>query len=674
MTTILLGVASATVATPPRNAVLISIDTLRPDHLHCYGYAERTSAAIDALASEGTLFENAFTPVPLTLPAHTSMLSGLYPPRTSVRDNGFFRCPDGVQLISEAAKSGGYVTAAFVSGFPLNRRFGLAQGFDVYDDRTDSAHAPLHHYPERQADDTISSALKWLQSVRPPFFLFVHLFDPHAEYRPHPEFPGLQPYDAEIASADAAVGRLIERLRQNRLLENTFIALTSDHGESLGEHGERTHGVFLYDATLRVPLIIRGPGIPAARRQTTLVSIVDIVPTITHALGLPENAKLDGVDLLSGKSHDYVYSESFYPRFDLGWSELLALRAPDAKYVEAPRPELYLLAKDPRELNNRLAGESERAALMRSRLLSTSSMGTTPSPAEPDAETRDTLRSLGYVQAGRPSAVNGLPDPKDRIKLLAHIDDATALVARGDRAGAARVLKQTLDQEPANPELATLYADVLDDLGDSEQLFQFLRSVRPLHYPRLLLALARSFTDRGETRQAREVLGEAAAAGADAVQVANETAIAMALDGDLEGATDRLRTAVAIDPGFREAWSNLGHVYNQRGNYGEALASYRHTIELGEPTAAVLNGAGIAALQIGDLDQAESLLRSSLKLEPAAPGVEINLARVLLKSGKPKDALALLDHVLDHPSLPPPLTAAAQALRDQITGASPRDH
>lgn len=666
VTWLLAAPCAGTTAKETHNVLLISIDTLRADHLGCYGYERSTTPSIDALARQGTLFENAFTSAPLTLPAHTSLLTGLYPTRTAVRDNGFFRAGDELVLLSESLKAQGFKTAAFVSGFPLNRRFGLDQGFDVYDDRTSAHGLPAHHYPERPAVATAEAAVNWLRGSSSPFFLFVHLFDPHAPYRRHDAYPELAPYDAEIAYADAAVGRLVAAMDDLNLREKTLIVVTADHGESLGEHGEPTHGVFLYDSTLRVPLIICGAGSAVGSREKKLASLVDVYPTVLSALRIPLSPGLDGRELFSGASRESIYAESFYPRLDLGWSELRSIRTPSEKLVEAPRAELYRLLDDPREQHNRLAVDGARAESLRKELALIIREERSPiAPAAPDTETREALRSLGYVQAGTSSSAP-LPDPKDRVHLLVKIDEAVAAIEKGDLAAALCTLRETFAADPRSPEIASLYADLLDRSGAPEESCRFLATTRNLRYPRLLLALARCQADHGAQGEARETLRDAAAAGADDAQVANETAITYALEGNRAAAVELFERALHHDPNFVEAWINLGHLHNQEGRYGEASACYDRALAIGEPTASLLNGAAIAALNAGDPAKAESLLRSSLALEPGSPVVELNLARVLAARGKKQEALGLVEEVLRLQGIPAEITTAAQALLRQL--------
>lgn len=666
---ILAAPAAPAVEKPAQNVVLISIDTLRADRLGCYGYGKGASPNIDAIASEGTLYTHAFTPVPLTLPAHTSLLTGLLPTRTGVRDNGFFRAPDSLVLLPEILKQRGLATGAFLSGLPLNRRFGLNQGFDIFDDRIRENDPRAHLYPERTAEETVSHALEWATSAKGPYFLFIHLFEPHAPYRASPDHPTLAPYDAEIAVADDAVGRITAFLKQRNQLATSLLIVTSDHGESLGEHGERSHGVFLYDATLQIPLIIRGPGFDAGMRDGRLVSLVDILPTVLDALGIAKPAGIDGASMLSAPVRQVAYAESFYPRFDLGWSELRAARTLAEKLVMAPVMELYDLSSDPREVKNLYDATHPMLPLLQSSLNELIKLDAGATPTHPDSDTTEALRSLGYVQAGRPAGDRPLPDPKTRIRLLDTIDGAVELIGAGDDRAAASLLRTAIEANPDTPELLVIYADLLERTAGPLDILKFLDSAGDTAHPRLKIIRARALTDTQRFDQARSTLNEALAAGGDAAVIANEVGVAHAFQDNLQEALAQFEKALSIDPNFRDAWTNAGHIWNQTGDHAKASDAYTKALSLGEPTASLLNGAAIAALKAGKLEESERQARAALELRPDGADLEINLARILAARGRRQEALDRLDAVLKRTDLPQPVLEAAKQTRLEIASA-----
>ena len=359
-------------ASPPASVILISVDTLRADHLGCYGYRRIRTPHLDALAQGGTLFGNVNTPVPLTLPAHTSLLTSTYPFVHGVEENGQQVAPGSVTLAT-VLKSHGYRTAAFVGGYVLDARFGLNQGFDVYDSPFHLSPQPGEDPPEvkRPAEAVLGAAGKWLkQESGHLFFAFIHLYDVHQPYS-HGS------YDAEVTYIDSAIGRFKQALAGDKLLDKALVVLTSDHGESLGEHGEETHGYFIYQSTLWVPLILHWPegDGPYPAHVDAPASLVDVAPAVLDFLGIPMPRQFQGHSLLqllrgdTSGAGEPLYAESMYARDHLGCSPLRSIRVGRYKYIEAPKPELYDLAADPHESKNRYDQDRSRALELRTRLL-----------------------------------------------------------------------------------------------------------------------------------------------------------------------------------------------------------------------------------------------------------------------------------------------------------------
>lgn len=409
---------------PPDGVVIITLDTTRADRLSVYGYMNVSLPHVERLAAEGVVFDQATSVGPLTLPAHASLFTGLLPPGHGTRDNADLALDTARLTLAEVLKERGWRTAAFVGSVVLNADRGLAQGFDVYGGVPAGDGAPDER--QRRAGEVVDDAIRWLEGIGDDrFLLWVHLYDPHRPYDPPVPFRAMpDPYVGEIAYADSQIGRLLQALGRRTLLDRTVVVVAGDHGESLGEHGERDHGIFVYESVLRVPLIVKAPAL-APRRVGEVVRLTDVMPTVLDLLGVPA-PPADGISLAglmrgSPRQHDLeVYAESLYPR-RLGWSPLYALRDGRYKFIEAPRPELYDLERDPFEQRNVHDQQPAVASAMRRRLAAVAQRGGGSWPVEPGGDheaLRRRLASLGYVgHASAPRAESGepLPDPKDCI-------------------------------------------------------------------------------------------------------------------------------------------------------------------------------------------------------------------------------------------------------------------
>jgi arylsulfatase A-like enzyme len=377
---------------PAASVLLVTIDTLRADRVGAYGAGPGRTPQIDALAAQGLVLEDAWAPVPLTLPSHATILSGLEPPHHGVHDNGAYVFPNEPATLATVLAGRGYATGAFVGAYVLDRRFGLARGFAHYDDRIErNAQGASVLESERRGGEVAAAAEAWIGAQTKPFFAWVHFYDPHAPYDPpspqREAFAG-RAYEGEVAYADASFGRVLAAARA-RAGERLLVAVTADHGEGLGEHGERTHGFFVYGATLRVPLVLAGPGFPPGERRRGIARSADILPTLLARLAVPPPPRLDGVDLLGARPNE-AYAESLYPQ-TLGWAPLRALRVGSLRYVDAPRPELYDLADDPGETRNRLAERSQEAERLRAALAALRAQERAPSRAGLSVETAERL-------------------------------------------------------------------------------------------------------------------------------------------------------------------------------------------------------------------------------------------------------------------------------------------
>lgn len=436
---------------PPRpetNLLLITLDTTRADRLGAWGGPEGLTPVLDDLAAQSVVFERAYAPVPITLPSHTSLMTGLYPPEHGLRVNsGLNRLGAAVPVLSEQLRNRGYATGAFLGAFVLDRRFGLDRGFDVYDDRMEEAHGPTpgdaHGHKMRIGERVVDAALAWF-NARPkkPFFCWVHLFDPHTPYHPRPELFGEKyvdrPYDAGIAYVDRQIGRLLQHLRDNGLDQKTIVVVVGDHGESLDEHGERTHGFTLYDATLHVPAMIHWPGAEApVRRIAAPISLVDFYPTLLAELAPGTKVECSGRNLLPachGAELPAVplYAESNHPFEEIGAAPLRSLVTEKWKYIRSPRRELYDLAGDPEELRNVAADQVDLVKELDGRLqeLESSFVLKEPVTMVMGAHERRKLASLGYAGGGATPNVceSQWPDIKDVLPYYYQYTDAQELI------------------------------------------------------------------------------------------------------------------------------------------------------------------------------------------------------------------------------------------------------
>ncbi|HEV2020969.1 MAG TPA: sulfatase, partial [Terriglobales bacterium] len=445
---LLLAPTAGHAAAPPPaiNVVVITIDTLRADHLGCYGYKAAETPNLDQLAAEGVRFERAYTPVPITLPSHAVIFTGTYPMYSGMHDFSGNNLNPQQPTLASILKQNGYATGAVLGSAVLDSRFGLNQGFDFYYDHFDFSRLQEANLDEMERPGNVvaDEALKWLKEhAQKKFFLWMHLYDPHHPYTPpapYSERHKSQPYDGEIAFADEQVGRVVRFLKAQNIYQRTLIVVTGDHGEGLGEHGEKTHGFFIYDSTLHVPLILKLPVGQNARpaRVSTDVSTVDLLPTVLDALHLAPPAQVQGRSLLpllkARGAGEALYSESFLPRLHFNWSELRGLQAGKYHFIDGPKPELYDLESDPKELKNLYPERQAVAAELRGRLAALIQKYTPEQELAQktglDPRLAERLKSLGYAAVaggGNPTISNReLANPKDRIEVYELVSEAIA--------------------------------------------------------------------------------------------------------------------------------------------------------------------------------------------------------------------------------------------------------
>ncbi len=577
--------------------LLVTFDTTRADRLSCYGAGSPITPNVDALAARGVLFEDASTPVPLTAPAFASLLTGLWPFEHGVRNNGSHRLVESVPTLADTLRSAGFRTGAVVAAHVLEARFGLARGFESYDDRFTPAERD--GAIGRRAEEVSRRGIAYLDELLPSerFFLWLHYYDPHALYDPPPPFHETyrdHPYEGEIAYADHALGDVLRKLESLGRTDSTVVVFTSDHGEGLGDHHEATHGVFLYQSTVHVPLVVAGPGVARGRREARPVSLVDVAPTVLALAGVspPPRQRPSGVDLFSSgdpPGRD-LYVETAYPRLNFGWAGLRAVRSEREKYVAAPTPELYDLSTDPLESKNLAQSRTERTQRLAQRL---AAFGSVPFDQDPlgarievDAEARSRLEQLGYVSlpgAERPRAEPGAqrPDPKDMVALLDLLDQAAADGRQGRHDAAVNKLETFLEKSPENPTVLYFVGESLARLGQyagAESRFGEALALEP--------GFIEARIKRGVCRQLR---GELALAESDfRAAIESDPAFSNARyhaglllqeRGDLDGAARELRKAVELSPRDATFWAALGDVLAERKDAEGARKAYLQAVE-----------------------------------------------------------------------------------------------
>jgi choline-sulfatase len=578
------------------NVLLVTIDTLRVDRLGVYGNKSGLTPVLDTLANAGVRYSRATSHAPMTLPAHTSILTGLSPRRSGVRNNTTFRLDDGVPTVATFLKSAGYRTGAFVGAFVLDSRFGLAKNFDVYDERLPHTDRASFHFAERRGDAVVKAAEDWILGQSPiripqsamPWFAWVHLFDPHAPYDAPAEFrTGRTPYDAEVAYADAMVGRLIDALRVAGQLEHTLVVVTADHGESLGDHGETTHGLFAYEATLHVPLIVSGPSVGRAVVNRG-VAHVDIVPTILDLVGLPIPSGLEGQSLADPIPADRaLYFEALDAYLTRGWAPLKGVVQDGWKYIDLPEAELYDLSSDPDEAHN-LVERSERAGRMQGVLADLESRGSSAAPAVPlDAEAAARLRSLGYTagSTGTRSAPTVKDDPKRLVALNEKFNTALTAFEEGR---AQEALAGFMSVLSARPDFVTARTSAATVLIAQRRIADAVRLLR-----------------------------EAPENQRDVPQILAKLGTALQYSGDLSGAAAAFEQAHRLDEGNADVLEDLGVVYAAQHRMEDARRIFNEGVKRNPLSATAWFNLGLFELQSGRPDAAAAALRRAVEREPS---------------------------------------------------------
>ncbi len=607
------------------NVLLITLDTLRADRLGCYGYKEISTPNIDTLAREGTLFLDATAHVPLTLPSHTSMMTGKLPALHGVHDNGGFYVSKNENTLAEIFKQNGFSTAAFVAAYVLDSMWGLNQGFDTYHDKFDVAKQERVGLGsvERKGGDVLQNAIQWLdQHKGERFFLWTHFYDPHTPYEPPPEFkkiyPG-RPYIGEIAYTDSLVGKLLDHLDALGLRENTIIVLTGDHGESLGEHGESTHAFFIYDATLHVPMILWTPKRELHGKSVSQqVRTIDIFPAVLQMTGIRVPEAIQGRSLLhyalegSDVESPYSYGESYYPQYHFGWSRLLSLRNSRFKYIDLPRPELYDLDSDPGEKTNIYHQQKEVAQKMQKELKKIENEKVSEAVMQPgaiDDQAHEKLAALGYVGAFSGPVTQDpmtLPDPKDKIDLFNLIASARQDSLEGNAESAIEKFKKTVEQDPKIIDAHFMLGNEYYRKKSYEEALDSFKKALELKpdYDFAMINLANTYRKMGKTEEA--LLG--------------------------------FEHFLTKKPDNTQVLYKIGEIYLGMNEPDRALKYFDRALKTESDPSWIYNGIGVAHLQKQDQAKAEEYFQKALKLNPEINMAHFNMAQLREKQGNLQEA------------------------------------
>ena len=650
--------AASAVPKPRPNVILITVDTVRADHLGCYGASSVQTPTLDALAHDGVVFDRAISQVPLTWPSHAAMLTGTYPFQNGVQDFTGQPLAPRFRSVAQAFKQQGYATGAVVSAFVLDRSWGMARGFDFYDDAFSSATFQQKEIGlvDRRAEESVSHALTWIKNVHRPFFFWLHLYDPHSPYDPPEPYRSQyrdHPYDGEIAYADHELARLVRWLKQSNLYDRTAIVFLSDHGESLGEHGEDEHGFFVYNSTVRIPFIVKpivGSGI-RPKRVSKPVETVAVAATLLRLAGLKDviEKQFQAQSVFSGTndSEGMAYSETFYPFSSFGWSPLHAIETSRYHYIDAPIPELYDLTSDPAEKNNVAPQQSATVAVLKDKLQSV--LKKNPSTSGQAQGSRlnpgaaEKLRSLGYLPYRSPVSAQalaaGLADPKTKISQFNTILKAQDAFQSGDFDSGQQLLAKVAQQEPQ------LYA-IPFMLGEAairqqqweEAATQFRRCLElNANFDQAMTGLAHALIGLGDPLEARQWINKALHYNPQNYRAWYELGLIEA-KSDGAAAERDFTKAASIQPNFGLLQRDFGMLEFHQKNYLEAAKHLAKAVELGANDSNISNFLGICYTQTGQLKKAVETFHQALKLEPSLAEAHLNLAYAYQRLRRIKDA------------------------------------
>jgi arylsulfatase A-like enzyme/Tfp pilus assembly protein PilF len=658
--------------------ILVSVDTLRADHLSCYGYRALRTPNIDRLTSGGTLFGQVDAQAPLTLPSHASLFTSKYPFATQVKDNGEQLAPGAVTLASQL-KALGYRTAAFVGGFALDRRFGLAQGFDHYHSPFDlrKRSGPDTGDIKRPAGEVLRDATRWIaENSAAPFFVFLHLYDLHTPYdlprHLQLRFYG-NSYDSELAYVDETLGNFWKFLSDRKLFDRSLVAFTSDHGEGLGNHGESTHGYFIYQSTLHVPLIIRWPAGSGEYKQRVdqPAELIQLAPTLLEFLSASVPVEMQGKSLLAAAkgqplpSDRPVYSESHYAAQHFGCAVLRSIRIGRHKYIEAPKPELYDLAVDTNEQHNLYTPGNPVAASLREKLqglINRAKTARAPRSSTPSAQAIDALRSLGYIAGSSSESmrVSGI-DPKDRLPDFEAHNRAIVLASSGRLQQSNAVLERLIRKLPDVTELRTSLGLNLQRMGlHAEASHEFKEVIQAS--PRSVIAhfnLALSLYQMRQFEPSLQHLQRALELDPKYIRAEELLGTIRFQNKDYTRARTSFQRLLEMEPDNYAAHFNLGVLATLEGKWDEGETHLRRVLQIDSNSAEAYNALGSLYMRRGVLPLARAAFSTAIRLQPRFAWAHYNLGLVLQRENKRDDAAREFRAALD---ADPRFTAAQTAL------------
>ncbi len=632
--------------------VLVTIDTLRADALGFMGNTRVETPVLDRLAGQGAVFRQAHAHNVVTLPSHANILTGLLPYQHGVRDNEGFRLDPRFETVATLLKAKGYATGAFVGAFPLDSRFGLARGFDVYDDRYPRGKTRLDfEMPERPAPETIAAARRWWDaSGDRPRFLWVHLYDCHAPYNPPPPFAERYRDDAylgEVASVDAALGPLLEPFLSGKA-KPALVVMTADHGEARGDHGEPTHGLFCYEATLHVPLVVWSPTrVPAGARDDPARHI-DIAPTLLQAAGLPKPANWPGRSLLEPPDTagpERTYFEAYSTAFNRGWAPLRGVIVSGFKYIDLPEKELYDLAGDPAEQHNLAAADSDRVATLARLVPADSAIGAAALPGPSSANEVSQLRNLGYLSgsAAIKKTYTAADDPKNLVEVDAELHRCVDLYQRGELQKAIDVGRKIVKERPSMSMAYVNLGFLLRRAGQFRQALDLYRDAveRGVTPEELEVQYGLALCESGRAAEALARL--APLSGSRDPDTLNALGIAYSDSGRQTEATDVFRRVLELDPHNVDADTNLGVVRLRLDDPAGARGFFRQALDVDPEFPRAWNGLGVALARLGDERGAVEAWKRAVAADPRLYDALFNLGLTAGKLGLTRDARQALE-------------------------------